>query len=386
MKFAGGLPLNIVLLGSLLSMKEGEKWSETVKKIDRNWQASDIMKFSYNDLDHCFIYMTLFPRELDIPVRRLGLLRVLDLEGVYQPNLPDNLGDLFHLRYLGLRWTFLDKLPKSVGELPYLQTLDLKHTRIDKIQTTIWKLKNLQHLNLDEDKETPLYCRESLPDLLTLWGLSVSHESRIKNGLSKMKHLRELGITFQERVQGQSTDALVKWISELKDLQSLRLRSKDDCGKPSDLSLWQFSGLTNLSHMKLLGKLQQLPTLDQFPPRIKVLTLSLSNLTKDPMPILGQLSDLTVLRLLGNSFVGEEMVCPSESFKNLEVLKLWVLQDLKEWKLKEVNIRRCSKLENFPASLLEQETFQDLILNNMPSEFKNNIANEYQWKVSIKDF
>ncbi|XP_047978904.1 disease resistance RPP8-like protein 3 [Salvia hispanica] len=327
----------------------------------------------------------------------LGLLRVLDLEGVYNPNFPDNLGDLFHLRYLGLRWTFLDKLPKSVGELPYLQTLDLKHTRIDKIPTTIWKLKNLQHLNLDEvhlDKDAPLHYRESLPDLLTLWGLSVSHESPIKNGLSKMKHLRELGITFQDRGQGQSTEALVKWISDLKDLQSLRLRSKDDCGKPSNLSLLQFSGLTKLSHMKLLGKLQQLPTFDQFPPRVKVLTLSLTFLSKDPMPTLGQLPELTVLRLLGDSFIEDEMVCPRESFKNLEVLKLWVLKDLKEWKvedgamkkLKEVYIRRCSKLQNFPASLLEQETFQDLILNNMPSEFKNNISNEYQWKVSIKDF
>ncbi|XP_047978903.1 disease resistance protein RPM1-like [Salvia hispanica] len=196
---------------------------------------------------HVRSYISFNPQKKDTPAKYvnslvskmgkgLGLLRVLDLEGVYNPNLPDNLGDLFHLRYLGLRWTFLDKLPKSVGELPYLQTLDLKHTRIDKIPTTIWKLKNLQHLNLDEvhlDKDAPLRCRESLPDLLTLWGLSVSHESPIKNGLSKMKHLRELGITFQDRGQGQSTEALVKWISDLKDLQSLRLRSKDDCGKPS---------------------------------------------------------------------------------------------------------------------------------------------------------
>ncbi|XP_047976513.1 disease resistance protein RPM1-like [Salvia hispanica] len=538
-----GLPLNIVLLGSLLSMKQRGEWSEIVKKIDRNWQASDIMNFSYNDLDHhlklCLIYMALFPREIDIPVRRLirlwlaegfverrqkhggfqedeahyyfknmvkrslimvskqrpdgsarscrlqgalhdllmeqardirlfhvnrgsdgsfemrrhveysadawnalpkpsqmqhlrsyislnlqksdtpaknansllkemgkrlGLLRVLDLEGVFKPRLPDNLGDLFHLSYLGLRWTFLDKLPKSVGELPYLQTLDLKQTRIHKIPATIWKLKNLQHLNLHEfhlDKD----CHESLPDLLTLWGLSVSHESPINNGLSKMKHLRELGISFrfiqrsdddavQDRGHDQSTEDLVEWISKLRDLQSLMLRSLDDCGKPSALSLRPFSGLIKLSDMKLLGKLQQLPTWDQFPPHIKVLTLSLTSLSQDPMPTLGQLPKLTVLRLLGNSFLGEEMVCPSESFKNLEVLKLWVLQDLKEWKvedgamkkLKEVNIRRCSKLLNFPASLLEQETFQDLILNNMPSEFKNNIANEYQWKVSTEDF
>ncbi|KAL0419389.1 UNVERIFIED_CONTAM: putative late blight resistance proteinR1B-16 [Sesamum radiatum] len=80
----------------------------------------------------------------------LGLLRVLDLEGVYKPSLPDNLGDLFHLRYLGLRWTFLDKLPKSVGELSYLETLDLKHTYINRIPPSIWKLKHLRHLSLNE--------------------------------------------------------------------------------------------------------------------------------------------------------------------------------------------------------------------------------------------
>ncbi|XP_057793248.1 putative inactive disease susceptibility protein LOV1 [Salvia miltiorrhiza] len=529
-----GLPLNIVLLGSLLSMKSRGEWSETLKS-DKEWRASDIMKLSYNDLDHhlklCLIYMTLFPKELDIPVRRLqrlwlaegfvkpqkhgefpedvaqgyfenlvkrslimvskqrsdgsprrcrlqgalhdllleqareirlfhvhpgsddmrrlieyadarnaplqpsqiqhvrsyisfnlqkkdtpakhvsslvsnmgkrlGLLRVLDLEGVYKPSLPDNLGDLFHLRYLGLRWTFLDKLPKSVGQLPHLQTLDLKHTCIDKIPTTVWKLKNLQHLNLDEvhlDKDTPLH----FPDLLTLWGLSVSHEAPITDGLSKLKHLRELGISLRfikrsdDIVQdkGQATEALVKWISELTDLRSLRLRSKDDSGNPSSLSLKPFSRLGKLSHMKLLGKLQQLPRADHFPPHIKVLTLSLSFLSEDPMPILGQLPDLTVLRLLANSYLGEKMLCSADTFKNLEVLKLWVLEDLKEWevedgamkKLKEVNIRRCSKLENFPTSLLKQETFRDLILNNMPPAFKEKIDNNYQFKVSTKDF
>ncbi|XP_042046529.1 disease resistance protein RPM1-like [Salvia splendens] len=401
-KVCQGLPLSIVLLGSLFSMKDRSEWPKTLDRL-RNWQAADIMKLSYNDLDNhlklCLIYMTLFPREMDIPVSRLqrlwlaegfveqprefhkdvkqprefqedvaqgyfeslvkrslimvskqrsdgsarkcrlqgaihdflleqaqdihlfhvhpgsdeslagmrrliecadagivppttapirhtrsyisfklqkkdipakyvcslvrkmgkglGLLRVLDLEGVYQPCLPDNLGDLYHLRYLGLRWTFIDKLPKSVGELPHLQTLDLKHTRIDKIPKTVWKLKNLQHLNLNEvhlDKDTPLHFRESLPDLLTLLGLSVSHETPIKNGLSKLKHLRELGISFRciklsddhERCQ----DPLVEWISELTDLQSLRLRSKDDAGNPLRLSLRPFSRLEKLSHMK----------------------------------------------------------------------------------------------------------------------------------------
>ncbi|KAJ0900685.1 putative virus X resistance protein-like, coiled-coil [Helianthus annuus] len=60
-----------------------------------------------------------------IGVRGFGLLRVLDLEGVYRPQLPENLGSLYHLRYLGLRWTFLDTLPSSLGDLLYLETLDI---------------------------------------------------------------------------------------------------------------------------------------------------------------------------------------------------------------------------------------------------------------------
>ncbi|KAK4407560.1 hypothetical protein Sango_0337000 [Sesamum angolense] len=122
---------------------------------------------------------------------------------------------------------------------------------------------------------------------------------------------------------------LVEWISKLMNLQSLRLRSKDDAGRPADLSLKPFSGLNKLSHMNLLGRLQKLPEIDHFPPNIKVLTLSVSQLDEDPMPVLGQLQSLTVLRLFANSYLGEKIVCPRGTFKGLEVLKLWMLKDLK---------------------------------------------------------
>ncbi|KAL0287970.1 UNVERIFIED_CONTAM: putative disease resistance protein [Sesamum calycinum] len=555
-KVCRGIPLNIVLLGSLLSTKKDRGINEWLSILDNheNWSTSDILMFSYSDLDAhlqlCLLYMMLFPKELDIPVRRLqrlwlaegfvkrpenndifledvvqgyfddlvkrslisvsklrsngsprkcrllgvlhdllltkargislfhihqgsvcnedgpfgkrrlveyadgnncsltpseykclrsyisfnfqkkdtpakdvakllshmigkglGLLRVLDLEGVYKPSLPDNLGDLFHLRYLGLRWTFLDKLPKSVGELSYLETLDLKHTYINGIPHSIWKLKHLRHLSLNEihlNKDMPLHSHTgSLPKLLTLWGLSVDQDSPIKNGLSKLTDLRELGITFRlskcddKDSNGFSTapqfmQDLVEWISKLTNLQSLRLRSKDDSGRPADLSLKPFSSLNKLSHMNLLGRLQKLPEIDHFPPNIKVLTLSVSQLDEDPMPVLGQLQSLTVLRLFANSYLGEKIVCPPGTFKGLEVLKLWMLKDLKNWeleegamkKLKELNIRCCSKLENIPSRLLQQGTFKDLILTNMSEKFKQPVETNNPRKVSItvKDY
>ncbi|KAL2529740.1 disease resistance protein RPP13-like [Forsythia ovata] len=373
-----------------------------------------------SQFQHLRSYISFNTQKKDIPAKEVGnllsntigkgfgLLRVLDLEGVYKPSLPDNLGDLFHLRYLGLRWTFLDKLPKSVGDLTYLETLDLKHTYINRIPTSIWKLKHLRHLNLNEirlDKDMPLHLSDSLPPLLTLWGLSVDSESPVKKCLSKLTQLRELGISFRlsnfddhssQARNGSSSltqfkEDLLDWISKLTTLQSLRLRSKDDMGYPSELSLKPLSSLEKLSNLNLLGKLQKLPEIDQFPPNIKVLTLSVSHLVNDPMPILGQLPSLTVLRLLANSFSGREIVCPQGTFKELRVLYLWMLKDLKEWKLeegameklKELNIRCCSNLNNIPDKLLQQRTFKDLILTNMPGKFKEDIEKNYFGKVSI---
>ena len=48
------------------------------------------------------------------------LLKVLDLEGVYKPQLRKKVGELRNLKYLGLRWTSLDFCPASIGDLPCL--------------------------------------------------------------------------------------------------------------------------------------------------------------------------------------------------------------------------------------------------------------------------
>ncbi|XP_039158458.1 putative disease resistance RPP13-like protein 2 [Eucalyptus grandis] len=93
------------------------------------------------------------PKLLD---RRLYLLRVIDLEGVYKPVLPENFGNILsNLRYLGLRWTILDSIPESVGNLLLLETLDLKHTNITKKLGSL--PPSLMELNLgfSLDLETP---------------------------------------------------------------------------------------------------------------------------------------------------------------------------------------------------------------------------------------
>ena len=101
------------------------------------------------------------------------LLRVLDLERVFKPQLPKVLSKLVLLRYLGLRWTYLESLPSSISNLLKLQTLDVKHTYISTLPRSLWKMQRLRHFYLSESYRSrfgPRRSGASLTDLQTLWG------------------------------------------------------------------------------------------------------------------------------------------------------------------------------------------------------------------------
>ncbi|CAI9301877.1 unnamed protein product [Lactuca saligna] len=300
------------------------------------------------------------------------LLRVLDLEGVYMPNLPHKLGHLHHLRYLGLRRTFLESLPESVGDLSYLETLDVKHTRVETLPDSIWKLKQLRHLNLNNIRLA--MPPRSSSTLVTLWGLVLDEKISVNEGVGKLLNLRELGVKFS---LSETQSMLLDWIAKLENLRSLRLRSPDDMNRSSKIILKPLVKLTKLSHLDLYGTLERLPAPNEFPPTVKVLTLSISRLNKDPMETLGRLPSLIVLRLLGDSYIGKRLVCHRGGFKKLEVLKLWKLKDLEELdveeeameSLKELNIRGCDKLKNITSRLLQkQRCLEELVLTNMPDD------------------
>nr|XP_043627327.1 disease resistance protein RPM1-like [Erigeron canadensis] len=306
------------------------------------------------------------------------LLRVLDLEGVNNPTLPDKLGHLCNLKYLGLRRTYLDSLPESVGDLSNLETLDVKHTYVNSLPDSIWKLDNLRHLNLNNiSLAMP---PSSSSTLVTLWGLVLDEKIPVNEGLGMLLNLTELGIKFQLSTRSQGM--LLDWIAKLVNLQSLRLISVDDKGIVSELVLKSLVTLTKLSHLNLIGKLQRLPALYEFPLNVKVLTLSISHLNNDPMETLGKLPCLIVLRLLGDSFMGKRIICHQGGFKKLEVLKFWNLPGLEEWDVEEeamesllqLNIRRCHKLKKIPSRLLlKTRPLKDIILEKMSDDFVSRI-------------
>ncbi|KAK4591417.1 hypothetical protein RGQ29_021571 [Quercus rubra] len=306
--------------------------------------------------------------------RGFGMLILLDLEHVFKPVLHETIGKLLLLKYLGLRWTSLDALPISVGNLPYLETLDVKHTNITNLPNSIGKAKNLRYLYLnDSDMSFRMPNIGYLTNLQSLSGLFIGNKSLVNNCLSKLRGLKKLKLTCSSR---SAVRELADSISQLSDLQSLRLRSIDLFDQPSILELGAIAEHQKLYDLYLLG---QLPRDYSFPPNLKALTLSASEIERDPMHMLGQLRHLNSLRLLGRSYAGQQMTCLCEGFPELRILKLWKLENLEEWIveegsmpiLRELEIRCCNRLQP-PEGLQLIIPLKEVILTNMSDEFVAN--------------
>ncbi|KAK9231803.1 hypothetical protein WN943_022043 [Citrus x changshan-huyou] len=326
-----------------------------------------------------------------ITIRGYRLLRVLDLEGVYKPVLPETIGKLQLLRYVGLRWTFVDSIPKSLGDLPFLETLDMKHTNISSLPKSIWKVKTLRNLYLNDihlqmSVQKP-FVKSPLTDLQTLWGLSIGKKSPPLSWWRNMKGLGKLGLTCHIA----SLREITKWIQYLKDLDSLRLRSVNDFLEPSGLDFGNLNQHKKLIELHLIGKLPR--TIDinnQLPEKLTVFTLSLSHLSEDPMPVLGRLKELKILRLFAHSYIGEQMTCQEGGFPQLLVLKLWVLKELKRWSieketmpvLRELEIRRCQKLKN-PFESIKLTGLKELTLTDMEKSFEDEVKRSLAGTVNI---
>lgn len=354
--------------------------------------ADDWISLEYKDL--CS-FLSFDPREGNEPGEQIGNflrrgiargffqgLHVLDLERVFRPELPKNIGKLKKLRYLGLRWTYLQSIPSSIGELAHLETLDLKHTCLHTLPSSVWKLQRLRHLYLNQSYRCKFLRNpsgSSLKSLESLWGVFVDKNSPLMDCLDKVTNLRKLGLAFQLDVPEKIR--LADRIMKLKHLQSLKLRSIDERSKPRNLFL-KLSGLENLSSLNLFGRLENTLVIDEFPKQLTELTLSASGLSNYTMSKLGKLLNLKLLCFYSNSYKGIQMVFSDEDFPQLLVLKLWKLEELEDLvfhekalrNLRELETRSCKKLK-VPYELKNLKTLLELKLTNMPEEFVREIDN-----------
>ncbi|XP_044454890.1 toMV susceptible protein tm-2 isoform X1 [Triticum aestivum] len=129
-------------------------------------------------------------------LRGSKFLRVISSKGLRLDSLPDEIGDLVHLRYLRVQCLDLQELPSSIKRLLNLQTLDLRGTQVNKIDACFWKIKTLRHVFADK-LMLPASITEELNELQTLHGVKPDNEGEWNQHncpLLKMTKLRSLNL------------------------------------------------------------------------------------------------------------------------------------------------------------------------------------------------
>ncbi|XP_034690377.1 disease resistance protein RPM1-like [Vitis riparia] len=289
------------------------------------------------------------------------LVKVLDFKDAPLESVPEDLGNLFHLKYLSLRKTKVKMLPKSIGKLQNLQTLDLKHSLVEELPVEINRLQKLRHIlayNYNSDVEFSsvsvkgVHVKEGiscLEDLQKLCFVEGNQGTDVIKELGKLRQLRKLGITKLTRENGQPLCASIMKMNHLKSL-SISSSTEDEI-----LDLQHVSDPPPcLSRLELYGRLDKLPDWISKLKSLVKLGLWKSRLSHDPMGVLGaQLPNLLELELLQTHAV-EQLCFEAIGFQKLKVLRICDLIELKKVKIENGALPQVEELEIGPSPQLEE--------------------------------
>ncbi|XP_034689901.1 disease resistance protein RPM1-like isoform X2 [Vitis riparia] len=291
---------------------------------------------------------------------RFNLLKVLDIDDSGLDSVPENLGNLLHLRYLSLRNTKVRMLPRSIGKLQNLQTLDLRYTLVEDLPVEINRLKKLRNIlaqNYDVDRDLDTVCVKGvqvkegigcLEELQKLSCVEANHGVGVIKELGKLRQLRKLSITKLTRENGKH---LCASITNMNRLESLLISS---LGEDEILDLQYISYPPPcLSRLKLIGPLEKLPDWISGLQYLSSVSLYDSNLMNDPVQVLQALPSLQHLGLFRASVV-EQMCFEATGFQKLKHLVLRYLMGLKRVKIEKGALPLLEVLSVGPFPQLEE--------------------------------
>ncbi|GMY30861.1 disease resistance protein RPM1-like [Fagus crenata] len=307
------------------------------------------------------------------------LMKTMDFEGALIDYIPEEVGNLFHLKYLSLGDTKVEKLPKSIGKLKNLETLDLKHSRVSELPVEISGLSKLRYLAAyieDCDIEFNINFRQGV---------------KIHSGISCLQSL--------ERIEANNT-ALITELGSLGQLRKLEIsKLKRECGIALCTTLKKMSYLRSLKisatseeeflelqlmsspppllqTLSLRGRLEKLP---KWIPQLKSIVkigLIFSRLMDDPFRVLQALPNLMHL-VLTNGYEGEQLHIEGGGFQKLKYLGLRNLRGLNRLIIDEgslpllerLTIGPCPLLKEVPSGIHHLKSIKHLKFYEMPREF-----------------
>ncbi|XP_060202077.1 putative disease resistance protein RGA3 [Lycium barbarum] len=309
----------------------------------------------------------------------LKCLRVLNLHGCGMQELPEEVGNLCHLRYIDLSRSKVENLPESISCLCNLQTLDLYGCKnLSRLPKQIGKLINLRHLITTDTPKLEFFPQGigKLAQLRTLGDFIVG------KGSSKLGYIGKLN-----QLQGYVSIHVIDNLNDAEDVieaQKAALRNKQYIKElrlnfywKSEVSMDVMEALIpppNLRFLTINGyRGTRFPTwIPLSLNNLRVLTLSeCFNCTF--LPPLGKLPFLEILwiRLMdelkhvGNEFLG--LPGTIEAFPKLKKLRFSCCSEWEEWtdlkqevgisvmpSLKELELNYCEKLKSLPYCLLQK--------------------------------
>ena len=344
-----------------------------------------------------------------LSVGGLKLIRVIDLQGAYNLRvLPKEIGGLVNLRYLGLEGTGIDSLPETIKNLSRLQFLNVLHTEIKKMTSVVWEIETLRQVFFPLEASFPnrVQCRwrslqvlhwpsQEDPDWmddtlhkvkdiksLEICGINPSHHAVLSLNLPHFSRLKLLTL------QGSSIPWTALTLSDLPRLRTLVLSGPISRGpikstspkevRPEDIpgsdkeilggesllcGLIKRTRPVEVRAEDITGSLRGLSCLELnyvWPASLTYLELTASHLHRDPLPSLGQLSELRFLTLWGKVYSWEEeMKFRRDVFKQLQELNLEDFDQLMRMTVEDGAMPRLQKLELYELKKLKRMTVED---------------------------